>query len=207
MLGDGRAALDILAGETPSLIVLDLMMPEVDGFAVLEALRGNSRTASVPVLVLSGKILSADDVRRLAEARVIYQTKDMLAEADLAESLRRTLAREEPLPPQTSALVKSAVAFIQQHHDEPLSRQEIADTIGVSKDYLGRIFQQELGLSPWEYLIRYRVLRAKELLRTTDYSVAEVATRVGFDSATYFSHIFHREVGCSPRAFRAQITS
>jgi transcriptional regulator GlxA family with amidase domain len=49
---------------------------------------------------------------------------------------------------------KSAVALIQQHHDEPLSRQEIADTIGVSNDYLGRIFQQELGLSPWEYLIR-----------------------------------------------------
>jgi signal transduction histidine kinase/AraC-like DNA-binding protein len=206
-VGDGRAALDILAGETPSLIVLDLMMPEVDGFAVLEALRANSRTAVVPVLVLSGKILSADDVRRLAEARVIYQTKDILAEDDLAEVLRRTLAREERLPPHTSALVKRAIAFIQQHHDEPLSRQEIADTIGVSKDYLGRIFQQELGLSPWEYLIRYRVLRAKELLRTTSYSVAEVATRVGFDTTTYFSHIFHREVGCSPRAFRAQITS
>ncbi len=206
-VGDGRAALDMLTRETPSLVVLDLVMPEVDGFAVVEVLRANPRTAVVPVLVLSGKILSADDVRRLAEARVIYQTKDMLAEGDLAESLRRTLAREELLPPHTSALVKSAVAFIQQHHNEPLSRQEIADAIGVSKDYLGRIFQQELRLSPWEYLIRYRVLRAKELLRTTGYSVAEVATRVGFDTATYFSHIFRREVGCSPRAFRAQITS
>jgi AraC-like DNA-binding protein len=39
----------------------------------------------------------------------------------------------------------------------------------------------------------------------TDYSIAEVAARVGFDTATYFSHIFHREVGCSPRAFRARI--
>jgi YesN/AraC family two-component response regulator len=206
-VGDGRAALDSLTRETPSLIVLDLMMPEVDGFAVLEALRANPRTATAPVLVLSGKILSADDVRRLAEARVIYQTKDMLAEDDLAESLRRTLAREEPLPPHTSALVKSAIGFIHQHHDEPLSRQEIADTIGVSKDYLGRIFQQEMGLSPWEYLIRYRVLRAKELLRMTDDTIAQVAARVGFDTATYFSHIFRREVGCSPRAFRAKITN
>src|SRR5262249_35297028 len=70
-VGDGRAALDILTRETPSLIVLDLVMPDVDGFAVLEALRANARTAGVPVLVLSGKALSADDVRRLAEARVI----------------------------------------------------------------------------------------------------------------------------------------
>jgi AraC-like DNA-binding protein len=41
----------------------------------------------------------------------------------------------------------------------------------------------------------------------TDYTIAEVAARVGFDTATYFSHIFHREVGCSPRAFRARIAS
>jgi YesN/AraC family two-component response regulator len=205
-VGDGRAALDLLTRETPSLIVLDLVMPEVDGFAVLEALRANPRTAVVPVLVLSGKALTADDIGRLSEARVIYQTKEVLTESELAETLRRTLGRADLLPPHTSALVKGAVAFIQQHHNEPLSRQEIADAIGVSKDYLGRIFHQELGLSPWEYLIRYRVLRAKELLRTTGYSVAEVATRVGFDTPTYFSHIFHREVGCSPRAFRAQIT-
>jgi signal transduction histidine kinase/CheY-like chemotaxis protein/ABC-type sugar transport system substrate-binding protein len=202
--GDGRAALELLARESPSLIVLDLVMPEVDGFAVLEALRANPRTAAIPVLVLSGRALSADDVRRLGEARVIFQTKDLLAAGELAEVLRRTLSRDDPLPPHTSALVKRALALIQQRYDEPLSRQEIADAVGVSKDYLGRIFHQELGLSPWEYLIRYRLLRAKELLRTTSYSVAEVATRVGFDSATYFSHIFHREVGCSPRAFRTQ---
>ena len=48
------------------------------------------------------------------------------------------------------------------------------------------------------------MLRAKELLRTTDLSVAEVAARVGFDTTTYFNRIFRREVGCSPRAFRAQ---
>lgn len=203
-VGDGRGALEILAHESPSLLVLDLALPEVDGFAVLDALRTNPHTTTVPVLVLSGRVLSAADVRRLAEARVVFQTKDVLSEAELAESLRRTLARDEQLPAHTSALVKRAIAFIQQHYDEPLARQDLAAAVGVNKDYLGRIFQQELRLSPWEYLIRYRVLRAKELLRRTDYTIAEVAARVGFDTATYFSHIFHREVGCSPRAFRAQ---
>jgi len=179
-------------------------MKATDLVPLLEALRANPRTAVVPVLVLSGKILSADDVRRLAEARVIYHTKDMQAEGDLAESLRRTLTREEPLPPHTSALVKHAIGFVHQHFDDPITLQEIADALGVNRHYLGRIFQQELGLSPWQYLIRYRVLRAKELLRTTDDTIAQVAARVGFDSATYFSQIFHREVGCSPRVFRAQ---
>ncbi len=201
----GREALDILARETPSLVMLDLTMPEVDGFAVLEALRADPRIATVPVLVLSGRVLAPDDIRRLAQARVIFQTKDVLSQSELAEALRRALARDALLPLPTSALVKQAIAFMQQHHDEPLSRQAIAGALAVSKDYLGRIFHQELGISPWEYLIRYRVLRAKELLLTTSYSVAEIAGRVGFDNAAYFSHIFHREVGCAPRAFRAQL--
>jgi signal transduction histidine kinase/AraC-like DNA-binding protein/ABC-type sugar transport system substrate-binding protein len=202
--GNGRVAIELMHHETPSLVVLDLVMPDVDGFGVLEAMRADPRTATVSVLVLSGRTLDADDIRRLGEARVIFQTKGMLSEGELAEALGRTLARDDLLPPHTSALVKQAIAFIQQHHHEPVARQEIAAAVGVSKDYLGRIFHQELGLSPWEYLIRYRVLRAKELLQTTTFTVAEVAARVGFDSATYFSHIFHREVGCSPRDFRAQ---
>jgi signal transduction histidine kinase/ABC-type sugar transport system substrate-binding protein/AraC-like DNA-binding protein len=205
-VGGGRAALDFLAHETPSLVVLDLSMPELDGFGVLEALRAEPRSATVPVLVLSGRVLDPDDIRRLTEARVIFQTKNVLSQSELADSLRRAVAHDTLLPPPTSALVKQAISFIQQHHDEPLSRQAIAGALAVSKDYLGRIFHQELGISPWEYLIRYRVLRAKELLLTTNYTVAEVAGRVGFDNATYFSHIFHREVGCTPRTFRAQLT-
>jgi signal transduction histidine kinase/AraC-like DNA-binding protein len=201
----GRAALDFLAHETPSLVMLDLAMPEVDGFVVLEALRAEPRTATVPVLVFSGRVLDPADIRRLTEARVIFQTKDVLSQRELADSLRRAVARDTLLPPPTSSLVKQAIAFIQQHHDESLSRQAIAGALAVSKDYLGRIFHQELGISPWEYLIRYRVLRAKKLLLTTSYTVAEIAGRVGFDNAAYFSHIFHREVGCTPRAFRAQL--
>ncbi len=199
---DGPEALELLRLETPCLIVLDLVMPGLDGFAVLEALRAEMRTASVPVLVLSGKALSTDDIRRLSAARVVFQAKDILSSHELADSLRYSLDRTGYLPPQTSALVKGAVAFIQDCYAQPLTRQAIADHLGVSKDYLGRIFQQELQLSPWEFLIRYRVLRAKYLLQTTSSSITEIAAQVGFETASYFSTIFHREVGSSPREFR-----
>ena len=204
--GDGAAALALLAGASPSLVVLDLALPGVDGFGVLAALRANPRLATVPVLVLSGQALAPADLERLEQARVVFQTKDVLSEDELAESLRRTLAREALLPPPTSDLVKRALAYIQQHYSEPLALAEIAAALGVSKHYLDRIFQRELGISPWEYLTRYRVLRAKELLRTTRYAVAEVGARVGFESASYFSRIFHREAGCSPRVFREQLS-
>src|SRR5262249_20375770 len=66
--GDGRAALDLLAaggGAAPGLIVLDLLMPELDGFAFLAELRRDARRRDVPVVVLTAKDLTDDDRRRL----------------------------------------------------------------------------------------------------------------------------------------------
>ncbi|MDP9311486.1 MAG: ATP-binding protein [Chloroflexota bacterium] len=199
---DGREALEILEHETPSLVILDLMMPHVDGFAVLEQLRSAPRTRNVPVLVLSGHVLSAEEIQRLNRAHVTFHSKDILTEAETAEVVERALAQPDALPPQTSMLVKHALAYMQQNYASALSRQEIADAVGVNKDYLGRIFHRELGISPWDYLSRYRIKRAKELLRTTSASITTVAVEVGFDDAAYFSRVFSKEVGCSPREYR-----
>ena len=85
-----------------------------------------------------------------------------------------------------------------------LSRQEIAKAVGVSKNYLTQIFHQELDISPWEYLTRYRIKEAKELLHSTDASIAYIAARVGFDDASYFGRVFRKQVGCSPLTYRDQ---
>jgi AraC-like DNA-binding protein len=72
----------------------------------------------------------------------------------------------------------------------------------MSEDYLSRAFSQELGLSPWEYLNRYRIAQAKELLRHTADSVTVIGRRVGFSDPAYFSRVFRRLVGVSPSAYR-----
>jgi AraC-like DNA-binding protein len=82
------------------------------------------------------------------------------------------------------------------------SWQQIADALGVSKNYLTQIFHHELGISPWEFLSRYRIKQAKEMLCATDTSITAVAAQVGFDDASYFGRVFRKQVGCSPQAFR-----
>jgi AraC-like DNA-binding protein len=76
--------------------------------------------------------------------------------------------------------------------------------VGVSESYLSQIFHRELGLSPWDYLNRLRIHVAKELLSTTRESITQVAGRVGFDDAAYFSRVFHKLVGESPHSYRQQ---
>ncbi len=200
---DGAEALKQIAEETPSVVLLDLTMPYVDGFQVLDSLRANPQTRRVPVLVLSGRVLTSEDIKRLEQhALVTLQSKDILSEGETADALRHVLSGVETLSPPTSALVKKTVAYLQQNYPRALTRQEIAQAIGVTENYLSRIFRQELGLSPWDYLNRYRIKQAKELLRQTNESVTSIALQVGFDNPAYFSRIFHKQVGRAPSQYR-----
>jgi AraC-like DNA-binding protein/DNA-binding response OmpR family regulator len=200
---DGAAAVSLMAEETPSLVILDLMMPEMDGFDVLDWMRERARTRPVPVLVLSSRLLSLDDVKRIEQhALVTLQSKGVLSADEAAVVLNRALFGIDTLPQHTSALVKRAVSYFHQNYGYALSRLQIAEAIGVSEDYLSQIFRQEMNISPWEYLSRYRIMRAKELLRCTSDAVKNVALRVGFTDPAYFSRVFRNVTGTSPSAYR-----
>jgi YesN/AraC family two-component response regulator len=200
---DGAAALAAMAEHIPSLVILDLMMPGMDGFDALDQIRADPRTRQIPVVILSSKVLNLDDVRRLEQhARVTLQSKGILSEEETIAALNRALFGADTLPPQTGALVKRAVAYLHQNHARPLARWEIAEAIGVSEDYLSRVFNRELGLSPWDYLNRYRVYQAQELLRLTNDSIRAIAQQVGFKDQAYFSRVFRNITGVSPQSFR-----
>jgi len=200
----GVAGLASLLHETPSLVILDLLMPDVDGFAVLEHLRASPHTHHVPVLVLSGQMLSAKDVERLDHAHVTWHSKGMLSNDEMIVSMQQAL-HSNGITQQTSTLVKRAVAYIQQHHARSLSRQDIACAVGISQNYLSDIFQREMGMSLWEYVCRYRIKRAKSLLRNTNENITAVAAQVGFEDPAYFSRVFRKQVGCSPQRYREQL--
>ena len=203
---DGVAALAAMEDQTPCLVLLDLMMPEMDGFDVLDQMRADSRTRAVPVVILTSKVLSLDDIKRIERhTHVVVQSKGILADDEIVATLHRSLFGADALPPQTSALVKRAVAYMHQNYARPLARWEIAEAIGVSENYLGRVFNRELGLSPWDYLNRFRVSQAKELFRRTQGSVKSVASQVGFRDQKYFSRVFHKLTGLSPNEFREQL--
>lgn len=202
---DGTAGLAAMLADPPNLVILDLMMPGLDGFEVLDQMRSDDRTRQVPVVILSGRQLSLNDIQRLEQhAAVTLQSKGILSEEEIIASLHRSLFGEDTLPPQTSALAKRAIAYLHQNYARPLARWEIAEGIGVSEDYLSRVFNRELGISPWDYLNRYRICQARELLRLTHDSISRISRRVGFSDPAYFSRVFHRITGMSPRAYREQ---
>jgi signal transduction histidine kinase/DNA-binding LacI/PurR family transcriptional regulator/AraC-like DNA-binding protein len=203
----GSVALELIHTNKPDLIILDLMMPEVDGFTVLTQIRSNPATTSIPVIILSGRVLSYEDVQKLNYPRVHYQTKGILSASETSDELQKVVNNSDPLPQHTSILVRSALAYLQENYSRAISLNEITEAIGVSKSYLSRIFHAEMGLSLWEYLKRYRVQKAVDLLVRTDNNITEVSAMVGFDDIGYFARVFHKAKGCSPREYRQRTRS
>ncbi len=200
----GVEALRLLEEETPDLAILDLMMPEVNGFQVLDHLRSNIKTTLIPVIILTGKMLSYEDVKRLDAPNVLLQTKGILSDLESLSNIQQVLAAANTLPQPTSLLVKQAVAHIQQNYTRTLSLKELAETVGVSKSYLSRIFKMDTGIPLWAYLNRFRIQKAKELLALTDRSITDIAADVGYEDTGYFGRVFHEIAGCPPRAYRLQ---
>ncbi len=201
---DGARLLEAVKQEIPMLILLDLMMPVLDGFSVLQQLRADPRTARVPVVVISGQRLTVDDVQRLDYSRVTFHTKGLLTSDEAVALLREAFAGKDLLSQPTSRLVKFALVYLYQNYSANLTRKELAEQVGVSENYLSQIFRQELGISPWECLSRLRIQKAKEMLNSSEETITQVATRVGFNDSAYFSRVFHKMTGLSPQDYRQQ---
>jgi signal transduction histidine kinase/DNA-binding LacI/PurR family transcriptional regulator/AraC-like DNA-binding protein len=200
---NGEVALAAMAKEIPALVLLDLVMPTLSGADVLDHMRADSNLRQVPVIVLSNKVLSLEDVKRIeSHTRVTLQSKGIWSNEETVIALNRAIFGTDSLPAHTSALVKQAIAYLHQNYTRPISRWEIAESVSVSEDYLSRVFNRELNISPWDYLNRYRILQSKRLLTNTTETIGSVARQVGFKDQAYFSRVFHKVTGVSPQEFR-----
>jgi AraC family transcriptional regulator len=103
----------------------------------------------------------------------------------------------------SQARLQPVVEYIREHLEQNLSITEMAQMTGMSPYYFSRLFKQSTGLSPHQYLLKYRVEHAKQLLKTTNLSIAAVATQSGFVDQSHLSRHFKRQVGVPPSQFRA----
>ena len=113
-----------------------------------------------------------------------------------------TLAAQEAVPVAEDDPVRLACAYVERHFAEKVALEDLARAAAVSPSYLIRLFKRQLETTPHDYLLRYRISRAKELLAETALTSAVIAERVGFASESNFSYRFKQMTGQGPRAYR-----
>jgi len=99
-------------------------------------------------------------------------------------------------------LAQKVRQYLNLHYSENMSLKQIADKFHISRDYLSHLFKNSLNISPINYVINLRIGEAQMLLLNTNWSITEIANRVGYDNASYFNTLFKKVVGISPGEFR-----
>ena len=97
-----------------------------------------------------------------------------------------------------SASVRNAIYFMEQHYPESLTLADVADHVGLSSEYLSRLFREETGVKFVVYLNNLRLKHALRLLETTNLKVYEIAEKVGYSNLSYFSTVFKKNFGQNP---------
>ena len=98
--------------------------------------------------------------------------------------------------------IKEAMAFIKNEYARGIGVRELADHLNITRSYLYTIFMNELNISPKDFLKKYRVTRARELLSLTDLSVEAIGKSCGYGNSERFARVFKQENGLTPTQFR-----
>ena len=194
----------------PSLIITDLKMPQMDGIEMLTALRAEGCTAYVIILTAYDNFAYAQSALRLGA--VDYLLKPF-HDGDLENAVTRIQQRRQPAAETTpigaarkgdkSKYVLEAMDYISKHYNEPdISVGTVAQSLNISEGYLSHTFKKETDYTLLNYLTRYRIHKAMELLKDCRVKVYEVAEQVGYRDIAYFSATFKKYAGISPSEYQ-----
>lgn len=103
---------------------------------------------------------------------------------------------------RTQFYTNEAIAFISANYPFSITVEDMANRLNLDRSYFGKIFRENMGQSPQEFLIRYRLSKAAELLKTTDLSIKDISVQVGYPNQLHFSRAFKNVYGLSPRSYR-----
>ncbi|MDQ6417938.1 AraC family transcriptional regulator [Paenibacillus sp. LHD-117] len=98
--------------------------------------------------------------------------------------------------------LRDSIRYMNSHYHLPIGLEQIADHAGLSKYHFNRLFTRTTGQTPIQHLTQIRLEKAVELIKSTSWSLEEIAKQVGYTSGSYFTKVFKQHVGCSPSDYR-----
>lgn len=212
---DGQQGLDLAIEKVPDIIISDVMMPRKNGFELCAALKTDSRTSHIPVILLTARAGQEHKIEGLEKGADAYLIKPFDVQelkvrmAKLIEQrrlLRERFSGELKLQPTQLSLSSMDERFLrsvmEQIEDnmgnEFYTVEDLARAVGFSRSQLHRKLKALADIPPNQLIRDFRLSRARELLEQKAGTVSEIAYQVGYSNLSYFSKSYKDAFGVSP---------
>ncbi len=201
----------------PDLILLDVRMPGMDGFATCRRLKADERTQLIPVIFLTAAQDKEDRLNGFALGAVDYIVKPYASEEEVLARVGVHLALARGLGPDPSAcddsedsgahspLVRAATAVLLDNLGQPPAPEALARQLGTNEKRLNAAFRSAYSLPVFGWVREQRLRLARQLLQQTETPVADIAAHCGYSSPSNFATAFRERFDCTPRDFRLRL--
>ena len=217
MAADGEEGWRLARTELPDVIISDIMMPLLDGFALTQRIKSNDTTDHIAVILLTAKVDGISKLDGLRSGAIDYIAKpfsleevklrvsnQLLLQQTMREHFRQQLSVSDEPGPVQDIFLQRVYNLLDQHLNDPrLNVEWLADQLAVNRKTLYRKTQRLTQLVPNELIRRYRLRKATGFLKE-GYSVAETAYQVGFETPNYFSQCFKEVYHQTPSEYIGQ---
>lgn len=219
---DGKEGFERAEILRPDLILLDVTMPHMDGFATCRLLKSSAMTRRIPVIFLTASQELDRRLEGLALGAVDYIVKPFYAEEVIARvQLHLELARSvkairpsgldvpndqlSQMAPLTDTLTRAAIEILRLSLWDPPGNEALAQLVGISKRALNEAFQAEFSLTVSGWLREERLRTARHLIVTTDTPMLAISDHLGFATQSNFAKAFRQRFSFTPTEARARM--
>ncbi|KEO72993.1 hybrid sensor histidine kinase/response regulator transcription factor [Anditalea andensis] len=221
MAKDGKEGLEKALKLIPDLIISDMMMPHMNGVLLCQHIKKDIKTSHIPVIILTARSSEEKHLEGLHSGCNLYITKpfnldillssidNLLSERERLQSHYRKIitvnTSEHEIESLDDQLIQKAVQVVENHLDKPeFSVEQMSKEIGISRGQLYKKIHSLTGKSPVEFIRQIRLQRAAQLLGKSQLTIAEVAYKVGYNNAKYFSKHFKEYYGTLPSTYASK---
>ncbi|MFD2915001.1 hybrid sensor histidine kinase/response regulator transcription factor [Psychroserpens luteus] len=218
---NGKEGLELAKANIPDIVITDVMMPIMDGYELTQKLQGNTNTNHIPIIMLTSKAMQEDKIEGITSGADAYLTKPFQKE-ELILRMQMLIAKRKKLQEIYSVhtivektelkkvttdknliFLNKAIEAIHKHLDNSnFGAIQLARFMLMSDSQLYRKLKAISNTSTAIFIRKVRLEKAKELLKTTDLSISEIAYNTGFNDPNWFSKAFKEEFDQSPTEFR-----
>lgn len=175
---------------------------------------GNSRDMVQQILNTRGFLIRSPNnqqISKLLKTTMDYYEKHEIenpyeASMRIYKLLMLLMSQRELYQPIKNNPVEQCLVYIHDNLNRVITLEELAKLVNLTSPYLSKIFKQEMGASPREYILNTRMNKAKLLLAQTSKTISEIALETGYSNASSFTNLFTENIGCSPTMFRKLIS-